>query len=504
MRAFIAVAAIYFAFCASASAVGGVDPSQFETGVRQILANQKLWGAAVAVTYKDQLVYANGFGFLDETKTSAVDADTLFHVASGTKMFTALAIHKMAQDGLLNLDTPIYQYLPWFSLQGDPAAWKQITVRHLLNQNSGISREIGCLFTDAHGHWLPLTQSDLQACVQGQEVVYPPGSRLKYSNLGYILLGQIIAARAPNRSTGSVTEDYIQFVKNTVMQPFAMSNSRFVLQDVDLPLLANPYGYVDSRANTRVKLDKVETTYVSAPGWGLMTSAKEISNMLVFIYQAMNGLANPILEPDYASTIFANPVFDYFSTGGHNLGFMIFKDAATGHFRVGHNGNFPGYDCLITVDQQTGLGVAVLDNSVESGVTTAIANLAYQEFSSLLPAGILRAPYAPAVGAVGAGVAAATLDSGFDPSAWVGSYAGWPRTIAIAVTGGNLTMTINGGVQPLTPIDASPGEYRQSGNAGYTGHIGEKLKLMPADPTGLHGGGPWILFSKSYDYIGTP
>ena len=100
-------------------------------------------GASLAIVEGDQIVHTQGFGVTHSGGETPVP-QTPFFIGFATKSFTALAVMQLVEAGKVELDAP-QRYLPWFTL-ADSQASTQITVRHLLNQTSGLSQISGMIF----------------------------------------------------------------------------------------------------------------------------------------------------------------------------------------------------------------------------------------------------------------------------------------------------------------------------------------------------------------------
>ena len=171
--------------------VGGTRPAaaQIDDDTRTALARfieqhrvRSGWpGVAVSVATTDSVVFARGFGAADG-EGGPITSDTPFFVGSVTKTFTAFAIVRLAEDGLLELDAPVERYLPAFGLR-PPFVPESITVRHLLHHRSGLSQWSG---------------HDERAQVDGAfdhlAPVGAPGGGVEYSSLNFIILGRVVEA----------------------------------------------------------------------------------------------------------------------------------------------------------------------------------------------------------------------------------------------------------------------------------------------------------------------
>src|SRR5690349_10178035 len=117
--------------------------------IEQGLKRLNVPGAALAIVEGDQIVHQRGFGHA-HPGGAPPSPQTPFFIGSLTKSFTALAVMQLVEAGKVDLDAPVQHYLPWFRV-ADPQASSQMTVRHLLNQTSGLSSVSG---------WAPLADSD--------------------------------------------------------------------------------------------------------------------------------------------------------------------------------------------------------------------------------------------------------------------------------------------------------------------------------------------------------
>ena len=159
-------------------------------------------GIAVAIIQGDQITYMRGYGDSGRGKQS-VTPQTPFMIGSVTKSFTALAIMQLVEAGKIQLDAPVQTYLPWFRV-ADPVASAQITVRHLLNQNSGLSTGSG-LTEEMVSDLSDTAIEDGVRRLADDVLTKTPGTTFQYSNVNFNILGQIIQT-----ITGQSYESYIQ------------------------------------------------------------------------------------------------------------------------------------------------------------------------------------------------------------------------------------------------------------------------------------------------------
>lgn len=178
--------------------------------VQEQIDGSRIPAVALAIVEDGETVHMRGFG---DDAGEPVTPQTPFPIGSLTKSFTALAVMQLAEAGELDLDAPVQNYIPEFRV-ADQAASSQITVRHLLNQTSGFSRQSGLapLVEEWDG-----SGDDLIQRLQDVELNRPVGESYDYSNLNYLVLGQVI-----ERVSGQTYGDY---VRQHIFEPLGMSNS---------------------------------------------------------------------------------------------------------------------------------------------------------------------------------------------------------------------------------------------------------------------------------------
>jgi CubicO group peptidase (beta-lactamase class C family) len=152
------------------------------------------FGAAIAVVDNKQIIWEKTFGCVDEDSSRPVDANKIFSIQSMSKSFTALAVLMAVQDGLVDPDTPIKEYLPAFKVNSlyDKYPEELITLRLLLTHRAGFAHEapFGSNFDDRNDF------DEHIASISSTWLRYPVGYRLSYSNLGIDLTGYILQRRS--------------------------------------------------------------------------------------------------------------------------------------------------------------------------------------------------------------------------------------------------------------------------------------------------------------------
>jgi CubicO group peptidase (beta-lactamase class C family) len=184
----------------------------------RFVKEKRLPGAAVGVVHGDELVWSAGIGFADVQTRRAADASTLYRIASITKTFTGVAIMQLRDDGRLDLDDPIALHVPELKAVVESVApIESVTIRRALSHESGLMSEPPGTDWAVPSYEGLADRSLARASEIGTRV--PPNSQWKYSNLGYQLLGEVVA-----RLSGT---PYVEYVRSEILEPLGMTSTAF-------------------------------------------------------------------------------------------------------------------------------------------------------------------------------------------------------------------------------------------------------------------------------------
>lgn len=202
---------------------------------KQLMKDNHIPGMAVGVVKNNRVVYRKGFGVASIASGDAVTPETVFQLGSESKMMVGTAIMQLQAQGKLNIDTPLFHYLPYFQLK-DPR-YKKITLRQVLSHRSGLPYCLpgkGCDFED---YLTPaFDEQALERHARGigaASLLSEPGEKMQYSDIGFEMLGDVMA-----RVSGESFEDY---VSHHIFQPLGMTRSSFLLRDIPPASLAAPH-----------------------------------------------------------------------------------------------------------------------------------------------------------------------------------------------------------------------------------------------------------------------
>ncbi|MEP7319802.1 MAG: serine hydrolase domain-containing protein, partial [Panacibacter sp.] len=145
-------------------------------------------GCSIGIVRNDSLIYAKGYGIANLEYTIPIQPQTIFHMASVSKQFTAWSIVLLARQGKLQLDDDIHKYLPWF-----PDVKEKITILDLLNHTSGIRDQWQLLAISGTRLDDVITQDQIVKILGKQQALnFKPGDKYSYSNSGFTMLAEIV------------------------------------------------------------------------------------------------------------------------------------------------------------------------------------------------------------------------------------------------------------------------------------------------------------------------
>lgn len=203
----------------------------------KIITSGACSGATVAIADEGHIVYAEGIGVADRAENRPVDINTRFNVGSTSKMFAAVGILLLVDEGRVGLDEPVYKYLPEFRMK-DPR-YRDITVRMLFNHSSGLP---GSHFyfgykTDDNMHKM------LIDCMAEAYLKHAPGAMQIYCNDGFTLAEMIV-----ERVSG---EKFMDFLAKRVFKPLGMKNTGPSVGEANVPNTAEYYNIKNAKKYPR-------------------------------------------------------------------------------------------------------------------------------------------------------------------------------------------------------------------------------------------------------------
>lgn len=311
-------------------------------------------GLSLSIVKGDQIVHTQGFGKADDSGRPITE-DTPFILGSTTKSFTAMAVLQLVDRGMIDLDTPVQNYISWFRVR-DLDVSSEITIRHLLNHTSGFSTISGRRhFTDGD-----ISGSALEKGVRELKEVNlaaPLGQRFIYSNLNYDILGLVI------QQVAGVS--YEQYIEDNIFTPLEMSNSYTNKEDAVRNNLATGYNYF--RGKPYMTPDVPFVRRQISDGF-LISSAGDLGNYMIAQLNGGQFKGHNLLS--------SQSMLDYHTPNKNNYA-MGWRSYEINEKRIiEHNGLLVNYKSNIILAPDEKWGVSLLFNgqdSVFNGAANATA-----------------------------------------------------------------------------------------------------------------------------------
>ena len=290
----------------------------------------------------------DSIGIADLNTARSATPHTVFHLASLAKPFVAAAVLSLQEQGKLRLDDRVTSVLPYFRL-ADPR-YRDITVRHLLLHTSGLGD-----VTD-YGFDRPLEDAGaLERYVRSlstERLQATPGEKVAYSNIGYDILGDVIA-----KASGMSFEGYMAA---KIFAPLGMRHSTFLLRDVPKAELAQPY-LVDSGTARPTKYFPYNR--IHAPSGTLYSSAADMARWLHF-WLASGSRVGPITSGSAAAMLqdeaTRNVKADEDIQPGQGIGWSSIT--IDGIRLNGHGGHDQGFRSVMIFARDRHIGVVLMTN----------------------------------------------------------------------------------------------------------------------------------------------
>lgn len=305
---------------------------------------------SVGLVHDQNLIWAGSYGLADPERGIPATPDTIYRIASNSKLFTAVALMKLQEEGRLTLNDAVARWVPELEeMEGGLFKSRAITIADLLSHTSGLPREVNS------PAWAELdfpSSEEVLAGLAGQRAVYGPGTRLKYSNLAYTLAGLVV-----ERAAG---EPYAAFVRRAILEPLGMTHT-----GVDRPdgstgaVLA--VGYSRRMPDGSRRRLPWTPTRAMAPATGLYSSVRDFARFQAWQFRLLEADEAEVILPDSLKEMQRMHWFLPNTVRGWGLGFRITR-TVNGPL-VGHGGLIHGFRTATGILPADKIGLIVFTSS---------------------------------------------------------------------------------------------------------------------------------------------
>ena len=421
--------------------------------VAQILKDWKVPGLAIAVVQDDKVTLLKGYGYRDMEKQLPVTPRTLFAIGSITKSFTVTTLGMEMDEGKVDWDKPVRDYLPTFKMF-TPDLSEQMTIRDLITHRSGLPRH------DLVWYSSDFSREDLLRRLQFLEPSKPLRSTFQYNNLMFMTAGYIAG-----QLNGTSWEDA---VAQRVFKPLEMTGTNFSELDTQNSAdFAQPYRKgSDLKAELRrIPFDpQCPNRCAMGPAGEINSNVADLSKYLIFHMNHGKAEGKQLLSENNSiqmqtpqMAIPGAPAYKELGEGSYGMGFFL--SSYRGHKVVEHGGEIDGFTANLSFLPAERIGVVVLTNLDGNPAPTIVTNNVYDRLL-----GLDQAPWNQRLLAAETGGKKAeqeAKDKGYSPRKtgthpshdlkdYVGDYSNPGYGVAgIALAGEKLKLTLNKVTRPL-------------------------------------------------------
>ncbi len=325
----------------------------FDQYMDKILKDWNIAGAGVGIVYKDKLIFAKGYGFRDYEKKLPVTPNTLYQIASNTKLFTTVSIGMLVEQGKLDWDKPIRNYVPSIEFFNNDLN-NTITIRDMLSHRTGISRH------DLIWYKSDFSRKDLFDRLKYLEPSQPIRQGFLYNNLMYVSAGYIVELLS--------LKTWENFLQENIFNPLEMKSTVFTVKEME----ENPdHGvpFNEKRDTTLLyRIPIYEDQQAVGPAGAIISNIQDMSNWLIALMN--NGkFRNRQIIPENIIKATLEPSIAFPNSDLENKGYKEilntvygmgrFAESYRGHFLTMHGGDLPGFHSQISTMPYDSIGAIV-------------------------------------------------------------------------------------------------------------------------------------------------
>lgn len=351
--------------------------SELETYINQLIDAGKTPGMSLTIVKGANVIYSKGFGKADGPRNQDANPETVYHWWSITKLFTAVAILQLQEQGRLRLDDAVDQYLPYFKVKAPSKESRKVTIRDLLSHSSGLPDAGNAILGWIHFEGdRPLNQSQMlqEKLPDFRKLRFEPGTDGQYTNIGFMVLAGIIEAVSE--------ESYEDYVSQHILRPLEMEHTGFVYTDEMKPYEAagsHPKDFMSFIAQFLIDMDRAVREKSEGRYWfnhiysdqtaptGLIGSTQDMSHFLIALLNGGEFQGTRILSPQSVQ-LMESPIVEITKSPAGKTAEMKFAlpwfyYSDEGRIELSHGGAGMGFVGMVRLYPKEKLAMVVLANS---------------------------------------------------------------------------------------------------------------------------------------------
>jgi D-alanyl-D-alanine carboxypeptidase len=327
-----------------------VFATRVDSLVHAYMAETHAPGMSVAVIRGNDTLVMLGYGLADIATQRRALPSTIYEIGSNTKQFISAAIMRLAEQHKLSIDDDVSKYLPQIPLHGN-----RVTIRQLLTHTSGIHS-----YTDVEAwkaHWAEdLTPDSVMGFVAKDTFDFAPGTRFKYDNSGYVLLGMVI-----EKVSG---ESYAKYLEGEFFQPLGLTHTSYCPSHPTDPAFASGYSKKDDGVMPHEYLSLTQP----------YAAGSLCSTVGDFVKWQRDLAGGKVVSPESFTQMTTAGTLN---NGEHiRYGFGLFPGELLGHKNFNHTGGIPGFTTMAYDFPDDTLNIVIFTNYDAASPAFLASNIA--------------------------------------------------------------------------------------------------------------------------------
>ena len=316
--------------------------------IKEQMNRYKVVGLSIALVDDQETVWSQGFGYADREAGIPATESTIYPIASISKLFTATAVMQLAEQEILDIDTPFADYFPDFKVKSRFPEADPVTVRNILTHHSGLPQ---IMKLNQTGDFSQVAVPDLEE----EYMALPSNLIVSYSNLGYRLLGRMV-----EHVTG---QSFYSYIDDRIFAPLGMNDTSFLPRQ-DLTAAASK-GYSED-------LERPLLPFYN-PAGSVLSNVTDMSRFMKMVFSGGKTESHQIVRRESLEEMFRcqnsdvaldDPIKEV-GLGWHY--FKFYDVVPEGAEMLGHTGGLPPFSSFLLTVPDLKLGVVVLTNTNEGG-----------------------------------------------------------------------------------------------------------------------------------------
>ena len=343
----LAISGTFYLFCDGAGPGQGISRGMTDQEIAAYLdsllkdlAKKDMFSGAVLLARGDKIIFKGAYGLANKQYDVPNRVDTKFNLGSMNKMFTAVAIAQLVEQGKLSYEDTVGKYLDSSWVQ--PQTAKKVKIEHLLTHTSGLGNYFFGKFWNS-SRLLYRSLDDWKPLIRDETPAFEPGTSWAYSNTGMFLLGPII-----EKVTG---QTYFDYVREHIHVPAGMINTDCYEMDRPVPNLAMGYIKEQDVKGAYWRSNIFDHVLKGGPAGGGFSTVEDL-------FRFARALMTNKLVSKKSVDLLTSPKPGLSSGYGYGFDIRRVKDDEV----VGHSGGFPGINAILQIYKKSGYVYAILSN----------------------------------------------------------------------------------------------------------------------------------------------